>query len=308
MIVDGNNLAYRNFITLAFKDQSGRFTGCMYGFLNSLRATIEKYRPDRTVVCWDHGGSDWRRQLFPEYKAHRKREDKGRLRYRDYLAQTQQLQENFLPALGVGQLRVHGVEGDDLVSLATVALEEWTHDISILSSDQDFYQLLSYRTLILKHKGPWLTKARFEKQYRLEPEQWPDVRALTGDTSDNIPGVRGIGPKRATRLIRKHKKLERVAMAAAAEPMLDKWADKVQEHLEDALLYRQLIRLPRTVRTDLYNRAQQEALEALCSDLRSGDLFRPGLDKRAFVRFCIEYEFQKILRDRDLWWQIFQAK
>ena len=304
LLVDGNNIAYRNFASMRLSDSIGRPTGAVYGFLTSLKRAAES-RPSRIVVCWDHGGSRWRTALYPAYKRHRKR--MKRRAHRDYTRQLRSL-EKALRHLYVAQARIKGVEADDLIGILTGALTRRGHTVSILSADQDFYQLLGGRVTVLKPSGEALTAAWLRREHGVGPLQWPDVRALMGDPSDNIPGVRGIGRKRAVALVSELGCLEEIAMGTPVPGPLARHVSVVREAIDEAMLYRRLIRLPDRPSSELYDGTRLAAVREAVLGVVSGRAFGPGVDRRGFIGFCVEHELQRFLRERDSWWRAFERR
>lgn len=209
MIVDGNNLFVRAFHATDRERQmsaDGESTAALVAFTGSLTRIIREHRPDRMVFCWDGGGSSYRLRIHPDYKGNRNHTPKHGQPYLDYLKQTKM----FLALANIHQCQRMGFEADDLISRYWYDADE---EVLIISNDKDFFQLTGpnpqgheCRILRLSSGGVpnELWDARRVRGYTgVPPEVVPSLMALTGDESDNVPGVYGIGLKTASGLLRK---------------------------------------------------------------------------------------------------------
>ncbi|MEI6156824.1 MAG: 5'-3' exonuclease H3TH domain-containing protein [Atribacterota bacterium] len=202
LLLDGHSLAYRAFYALPpLTTSAGKPTGAILGFANMVLHLIEEYHPSSLVVTFDAPGRTFRHDLEKEYKAQRK-------------PIPDPLQEQFpgikdlLSLMGLRWVEQPGYEGDDLIGtlLKKLPLDQLA---GIVSSDLDLLQLLDEKTFLLQPiKGVTILKTIdltvLEKELGLTPSQVVDFIALSGDPSDNIPGVPGIGEKTATRLLRQY--------------------------------------------------------------------------------------------------------
>jgi DNA polymerase-1 len=252
LLVDGNNIAFRSFAVggLSWK---GENTGAIYGTLRAVLAARKEARPDRTIVCWDHGKSEWRQKLYPEYKAGRK-EDKARQGFDlvDFHRQILILWDAFT-YLGVCQLTTYGVEADDLIGILAARANG---NVTILSNDRDFCQLLSPTVSILREKKERFTVSKFRREYGFSPQRWTTFRALSGDPSDNIPGLPGIGPARAKKLMT----LGDLDAMAGRENWYPTLQACVREHLEEAKLYERVSTIARDLKP--FTREQRSFLKS----------------------------------------------
>ena len=218
LLVDGHNVFIRAYSGLArqdFRNSDGVATWGVYGFLNTLTAMTRRYQPSHVLITFDKGKSKKRLELYPQYKANRDKSSKERIEKKkaageidEFLPQFNLLFE-FLEVMGVPYLRIDGVEADDILAKATVELRALFEKVVIISADHDIMQLVRSNVIVVK---PSLSQSRdikeevftIEKvieQWGVEPWRLPEVWALMGDKGDNIPGVPGIGPVKAKKLI-----------------------------------------------------------------------------------------------------------
>lgn len=203
LLVDANNLFMRAWFATQHEAMTadGESTAAMVVFTNTLTRHIREELPDKVVVCWDGGGSDYRTRLLPSYKANRKEKHEASRASRE-----RRVIKEFLALANIFQVERPGVEADDLIAKYWQAAEE---DVLIVSEDKDFLQLAGhmptargrYTCEILRSTGERWNAARVQEKTGAEPQHLPSVMALTGDTSDNVIGVPGIGPVRAVQLL-----------------------------------------------------------------------------------------------------------
>jgi 5'-3' exonuclease len=211
LIVDGQNLLMRAiFAAKHSRMSSGDLdTGPLLIFINSLVKHIQQEQPNRMIVCWDGGTSPRRVALVPSYKAARKPVPEDEAQSRNTM---HELVTRFLALAGVYQLQMTRVEADDLIGAAWGGLTpELADKIVVLSSDKDFLQLVGLNPhdvetelVRLSSSGTptdrW-TQARVGEELGHHPAYWPLVTALAGDPGDGVPGLPGVGPKRALKLL-----------------------------------------------------------------------------------------------------------
>jgi DNA polymerase-1 len=210
LLVDGHYYLYRSvFAIRGLSNSRGEPTNAIYGFTKALRKMIADVKPDRAAVIWDCGVPERRSILQPEYK-------QQRAAMPDDLCTQEPLMQELVPLLGVGSLFTPNTEADDLIA-SYVA--QWSGEAVIATNDKDILQLVSDRVSIYStNKADLVDKATFallgvdavRAKWGVEPGQIGDVLALTGDTSDNIPGVDGVGQKTAAALIRQFGSVEAV--------------------------------------------------------------------------------------------------
>jgi 5'-3' exonuclease len=213
LIVDAFNLYTRQFLANPAMNIHGEQIGGCIGFLHTVKRLSDELKPKKIYVVWEGGGSSRRRALFPDYKAQRKPEKLNRF-YEDDIPETEENRQQqiiklleFLKASPICQLYVANCEADDVIAhLVTGPLKG--QDITIASSDRDFYQLLRNRIenedgttksgqvkIYNFHKKLFITEDDVFKEFQVTPENFAIAKALSGDKSDNIPGVKGIGFK-----------------------------------------------------------------------------------------------------------------
>lgn len=206
LLVDGFNLAYRCFHGMPELTRADGFpTGALHGWVKSLWKLIDLEKPDSTLVFFDLGESVDRVALHAEYKAQRKPMP-------DPLRQQIEPIKVLTRAMGLAGIEVQGVESDDLLAAEAVRLGRDGHDVVIVSSDKDFAQIVDDRIKIMlpppsaNPKLGWrlLDAAGVQEKFGVPPSQIAHYLALVGDTSDNIPGVDGVGPKTASKWLAEH--------------------------------------------------------------------------------------------------------
>jgi DNA polymerase I len=201
LLIDGFNLAYRCFHALPELTRPDGFpTGALHGWVKSLWKLIDQEKPDATLVFFDLGESLERVALLADYKAQRKPMP-------DALRQQIEPIKALTRAMGLAGIEVNGVESDDLLAAEAVTLAREGHEVLIVSSDKDFAQIVDERIKIMQPppsanpKLGWrlLDAAGVQDKFGVPPSQIAHYLALVGDTSDNIPGIDGVGPKTAAK-------------------------------------------------------------------------------------------------------------
>jgi len=208
LLVDGHYYAYRSFFAIRnLVNSRGEPTNAVFGFLKALRKMLADVKPDAAAVVWDAGLPERRMQLLPSYKQQRDETP-------DDLARQFPVIEEAVKALGVHNVRLPGHEADDLIASYAAAARGGQSEVVIATNDKDIYALVGegvsvYSTNKTDLKDPkdgftLLGPLEVEEKWGVPPGRIPDVLALTGDAVDNIPGVEGVGPKTAAKLVREH--------------------------------------------------------------------------------------------------------
>ncbi len=244
-VIDGNSLMHRAFhaVPPTMNAPDGRPTNAIFGFLNMLLKMIDAFNPDGVVVAFDKGKPRVRMEMLPQYKAQRPPMDP------DLHAQFPMIKE-LLGALNVPILQSEGWEGDDILGTMARLGEEAGCDMLLVTGDRDMYQLVTeHVNVVSTRKGlsdvAIMTPESVDDLYHgITPALVPDFYGLKGDTSDNIPGVPGIGPKKASALIAQYGSLDEVI--AHADEVKGKMGENLRAHIDDALLSRKVA----TIRTD----------------------------------------------------------
>lgn len=195
LLVDGNNLFFRAYFGLSNSDKFEPIYA-VTGFFNALGDAVRRFQPSHMVVVFDDGRSTWRMQLYPEYKQNRpKQEEQAMGDAQLYIAQ------DLLDAMGISIWLEAGVEGDDHVAAVIERIRNLP--VLILSGDKDLRQLVRRNEVNIFHPGTSrpLSYPDIEKMYGLPPHRLPELWALHGDKTDNIPGVPSIGEKRAKAIL-----------------------------------------------------------------------------------------------------------
>jgi DNA polymerase-1 len=241
VMIDGMSVFYRGFYampTLSLPD--GTSTGGVYGFASIAIEVIKKLEPDYVVVAWDKSktATSKRKEIFPEYKAGRTRPPD------DFFAQIPLLHD-LLESFGWPLLEMDEYEADDIIGTISVQATEKGIDTCIVSGDYDMMQLLSKNTSVyINKKGSDMmrfTEAEFEEKYGVKLAQFVDYKALVGDSSDNIPGVRGIGPKAAQTLLTEYETLD--AIYEHIEELKGAQKTKLETDKDNAFMSRELAKI-----------------------------------------------------------------
>ncbi len=270
-LIDGNSLAYRAFFALpeSIATSTGMPTNAIFGFASMLVKILTEYGSKPTIVVWDAGASG-RKELYTEYKAQRSSRP-------DLLKQQWPHLEGIVDAFGYRNVSVAGYEADDVIaSIAEKARAEGV-PVLIVTGDRDAFQLIDPESrvrVMATARGITETKTYDHQavidRYGIAPEQIPDFYGLKGDTSDNIPGVPGIGDKTASELLQRFGDLETV-LASIDEISGAKRKQNLTEHADNARVSKQLATMVRDVAVDV-DPLKEAAREPDRSRLR--DVFR----------------------------------
>ena len=237
MILDGNSLLFRAFYALPpLKTKKGQYTNAVYGFLSMLYKLIDTYSPEYLCVAFDPEKPTFRHQQYKDYKATRQKAP-------NELVQQFQLIRDVLDIHRIKRVEVEGFEADDLAGTFACAAKEQGTDVYLVTSDKDYLQLIDENVkVILTKKGVSNTEEMdlksMEEEYGLTPEQFVDLKALMGDSSDNIPGVSGVGEKTALKLMQEYKSLDNIyenidSIKGKLKEKLE--ADKMQAYMSQTL-------------------------------------------------------------------------
>ncbi len=239
-ILDAHAFLHRSYHALPkFSTSKGEEVGALYGFLRLLLKILRERKPEYLAVCFDSKGGTFRDDLYSEYKANRSATDPGLV---SQLITAREL----VKAIGLKGVYLKGYEADDIIATLARRAEKAGMEAVIISGDKDAAQLVGDSVKMWDGSAPEFSgpEAVLAK-YGLPPVQLPDYFALTGDSSDNVPGVAGVGPKSAAKLVQTYGALENI-LAAALDPALvakDKALAKVAKDMENARLSRRLVTL-----------------------------------------------------------------
>jgi DNA polymerase-1 len=239
LLLDGHSLAYRAFFALPvenFSTTTGQHTNAVYGFTAMLINVLRDEQPTHLAVAFDVSRKTFRSEAYSDYKANRSKSPD------EFQGQVSLIKE-VLNALRVPFVEKDGFEADDIIgTLATQALED-DFDVLICSGDRDSFQLVGeHTTVIYPMRGvsemKRMTPAAVEEKYGVPPSRYPELAALVGESSDNLPGVPGVGPKTAAKWILTYDGLTNVVNQA--EDIKGKAGESLREHLDDVIRNRQL--------------------------------------------------------------------
>jgi len=276
-LIDGNSLAYRAFFALpeSIGTSDGRPTNAIYGLASMLVKIIDEHHPQGVVVAWDAGWSG-REKTYDLYKAQRKpRPDLLREQWPHLMP--------LVEAFGYTNVKVDGYEADDVIASLVKQAREQGIEVMVVTGDRDAYQLVDEGVRVMStSRGITETKiydrAAVEERYGVPPELITDLMGLRGDTSDNIPGVPGIGEKTATQLLQQFGSLEAV-LESVDQISGKKRKENLVNHAEDARLSKQLATLQYDIETGV--------------DL--GEAMSSEPDRGALREFMREFELRAVM-------------
>jgi DNA polymerase-1 len=208
VLIDGMAIAYRAyfaFIGHPLTNARGENTSAVYGFVNAILQFLEKHKPDYAAVCFDTAAPTFRHVMYPAYKAQRQAMP-------DDMRPQIQIIKDITKAYNIPQVELDGFEADDIIGTLSHLAEKNNLETIIVTPDKDFCQLVTKKVKLLRPKDgasmDLMDEEAVVKKYGLKPNQFIDYLALVGDSSDNIPGVRGVGEKTATPILQQYNDLD----------------------------------------------------------------------------------------------------
>lgn len=283
ILVDGNNLLFRSYYATAYqgvimRNSKGFPTNALYGFVNMMNKIMKEENPSYILVAFDKGKT-FRHAQYESYKA-------GRNETPDELKQQFPKAKEILDAMGIKHYEIDNYEADDIIgTVAKIVDQEDEFIATIVSSDKDLLQLISDEVdvKLLKQTGfIKMNREEFKKIYQVEPIKMIDLKALMGDASDHIPGVKGIGEKTAINLLSKYESLDNLYQNI--DQIKGKTKEKLEKDKENAYMSYDLATIYREVELDF-------SLE---------DLKYIGLKKDEYIKLLKELEFNSLLKKVDL--------
>ncbi|OAS21084.1 DNA polymerase I [Paenibacillus oryzisoli] len=244
IIIDGNSIAFRAFYALPLlSNSSGLHTNAVYGFTTMLLKLIEEEKPTHFLVAFDAGKITFRHTEYSEYKG-------GRQKTPSELSEQFPLIKDLLKAFKIPQFELSGYEADDIIGTLTKAADARGEKVLLVSGDKDMLQLASEQvTVAITRKGisemDRFDPEAIKEKYGLTPHQIIDLKGLMGDTSDNIPGIPGVGEKTALKMLHDFGTVEEVLANTAS--LKGKMKEKVEEHAKSALMSKELATIYREV-------------------------------------------------------------
>jgi len=287
VLIDGSSYLYRAFYALpGLTAPSGQPTGAIYGVLMMLHKLIKDERPNLLGIVFDAPGKTFRHELFPEYKANRARTPE------DLIIQIEPLLAA-IENLGLPLIRVNGVEADDVIGTLAKEAEQRGMNTLIATSDKDFTQLVSDKiTLLDTMKNRLTDRSGVIEKFGLPPEQIIDFLTLSGDASDNIPGVPTVGPKTAVKWLQQYSSL--TGVIEHAEEISGKVGEALRKSIPRLNLYQQLATIDCSLELDC------TVDDLVIRESKDDELFAQfkNLGLHALIKqFSIEEPITKIRRD-----------
>ena len=244
LLIDGHSLAFRAFYALSpdsFKTSAGQHTNAVHGFISMMLNILQAEQPTHMAVAFDLSRSSFRTEEYPAYKGTRGETPP------EFNGQTELLTEA-LAAMNIVTITKVNYEADDVIATLSKMGDDAGYEVFIVSGDRDTFQLISDNTTILYPVKGVMNLARMNDEavyakYGVHANQYSDLAALVGETSDNLPGIPGVGPKTAAKWLQEHSTLE--AILEAAETIGGKVGESLREHKQEAVRNRRLNRLVR---------------------------------------------------------------
>jgi DNA polymerase I len=292
-LIDGNSLAYRAFFALpeSIATADGRPTNAIYGFASMMVKLLTEFSPKAVIVAWDAGMSG-RETQYPEYKAQRKSRP-------DLLREQWPHLAPLAEAFGFTNVQVEGYEADDVIGTLAKRAREADIPAMVVSGDRDVYQVVDEGVRVMTtSRGVTDTRVYDHdgviERYGVPPELVPDLIGLKGDTSDNIPGVPGIGDKTAAQLLQQFGSLEKV-LESVDEISGAKRKQNLTEHADDARVSKQLATLHCDVEVPIDVR---ECMRATPDRSRLREV-AAEFELRAVIQ-RLEEEFEEVVPEREI--------
>lgn len=249
VLIDGNSIAYRAFFALPLlNNNKGIHTNAVYGFTMMLMKILEDEKPTHMLVAFDAGKTTFRHKTFSEYKG-------GRQKTPPELSEQFPYIRELLGAYQIPQYELENYEADDIIGTISLLAEKEGFNIKVISGDKDLTQLSSDQTTVgITRKGitdiEEYTPIHINEKYGLSPDQIIDMKGLMGDTSDNIPGVPGVGEKTAIKLLKEFTTLEKL-LEAIDQVNGKKLKEKLEEFKNQALMSKELATIERQAPIDV---------------------------------------------------------
>ncbi len=271
VLIDGNSIAYRAFFALPLlNNDKGIHTNAVYGFTMMLMKILEEEKPTHILVAFDAGKTTFRHTTFEEYKG-------GRQKTPPELSEQFPFIRELLDAYGISRYELENYEADDIIGTLSLTAEKEGFEVKVISGDKDLTQLSSQNTTVgITRKGitdiEEYTPEHVAEKYGLTPGQIIDMKGLMGDTSDNIPGVPGVGEKTAIKLLKEFSTLEKL-LNSINQVTGNKLKEKLEEFKDQAIMSKKLATIEREAPVEVnleqisYEGFIREKLSALFKEL-----------------------------------------
>ncbi len=275
-LVDGNSILYRSYYAIRnLSNSKGFATNAIYGFIQTLRRLIEKENPKYMGIVFDSKGPTFRHKIYPEYKAHRKPMPED-------LAPQLPVLKRLLKALNIKVLEKQGYEGDDLLGFLTKKTAKENIQSVIVSNDKDLYQLVNDSVVVYNvAKESYLDKEKIKEIFGVSPSQVKDLLALWGDSSDNIPGVKGVGAKTAKKLLQAYGSIDSI-LEHPEKIKNPRIKEKIKKSKDDIEISRKLV----SINTDV---PLEFNLDDFVVEVPDYDLLMPILQELEFTKLLSDY-------------------
>src|SRR5215211_1907424 len=280
LLIDGHSVAYRAFYALPvenFSTQTGQHTNAVFGFTSMLINVLRDENPSHVGVAFDVSRRTFRAEVYSEYKANRSKSP-------DEFSGQLDLVKEVLNALNIVHLEKEGYEADDVIGTLATEAEAAGFDVLICTGDRDAFQLVTdHVTVLYPRRGVWdlarMTPTAVEERYYATPARYPELAALVGESSDNLPGIPGVGPKTAAKWLETYGGLDNLVLHAGE--LKGKAAEEFRARIDNVLL----------------NRRVNALVRDLALDVHIDDLARRAWNREATHQLFDGLEF-RVLRDR----------
>lgn len=296
VLIDGNSIAYRAFFALPLlNNDKGVHTNAVYGFTMMLQRILEDEKPTHLLVAFDAGKTTFRHKTFSEYKG-------GRQKTPPELSEQFPYIRELLDAYGISRYELENYEADDIIGTLSLQAEKDGYEVKVISGDKDLTQLSSDTvTVSITRKGitdiEEYTPAHIEEKYGITADRIIDMKGLMGDSSDNIPGVPGVGEKTALKLLKEFGTLEEL-LNSIEKVSGKKLKEKLEEFKEQALMSKELATITREAPVEIkiddveYEGYEKEKVVGIFKELGFNSLLEKlGGDTEAVEENLEEIEF-----------------
>lgn len=277
VLIDGNSIAYRAFFALPLlNNDKGIHTNAVYGFTMMLQRILEDEKPTHLLVAFDAGKTTFRHKTFSEYKG-------GRQKTPPELSEQFPYIRELLDAYGISRYELENYEADDIIGTLSLHAEKDGYEVKVISGDKDLTQLSSDAvTVSITRKGitdiEEYTPAHIEEKYGITADRIIDMKGLMGDSSDNIPGVPGVGEKTALKLLKEFGTLEEL-LDSVDKVSGKKLKEKLEEFRDQALMSKELATITREAPVEI----------------KIEDIEYEGFDKEKVINIFKELGFNSLL-------------
>lgn len=289
LIIDAMNLTIRSYCAYPTMSSHGYQMGGCIGFLKTLRRIVSEQQPSAVYIAWEGGGSSRRRALYPEYKMNRRPDRLNRF-YEDDIPDTDENKQHqivqllaMLKCVPVCQIYVPDCEGDDIIAYLCRGPLRSVQKI-VVSSDKDMYQLLDDKTQVYSlHKKTYVTEGDVMVEFRVRSQNFALAKALCGDPSDNIPGIKGLGFKTVSKLY--------PFLGVEHDIILQDVIDYAAAHKDDSVIHKRIVDQQDDVRRNwhlvylgggMLSATQQQSVDHVVNT------FRPRVDRMGLVKLLVK--------------------